>query len=68
MRIKRGSQINFFNKEGEWTSEIVFLDKNRIEVKYLKKLKQQSSNSKIQLAICWLKKIQWILFYKKLLN
>ncbi len=56
MRLKRGSQINFFNKEGEWTSEIVFLDKNRIEVKYLKKIRQQSSNSKIQLAICLVKK------------
>ena len=68
MRLKRGSQINFFNKEGEWTSEIVFLDKNRIEVKYLKKLDNKVTNSKIQLAICLVKKIQWILFYKKLLN
>ena len=25
MRLKRGSIINFFNIEGEWESEIVFL-------------------------------------------
>ena len=24
MRLKRGSNINFFNKEGEWKSEIIF--------------------------------------------
>jgi len=24
MRMKRGSNINFFNKEGEWLSEIIF--------------------------------------------
>ena len=27
MRLKRGSFVNFFNKEGEWKSEIVFLEK-----------------------------------------
>ena len=27
MRLKRGSKINFFNKEGEWNSEIIFLKK-----------------------------------------
>ena len=37
MRLKRGSVVNFFNKEGEWESEIVFLDKDRVEVKFLKK-------------------------------
>ena len=25
MRMRRGSNINFFNKDGEWLSEIVFL-------------------------------------------
>ena len=24
MRLKRGSEINFFNTEGEWKSEIIF--------------------------------------------
>ena len=24
MRLKRGSNINFFNKEGEWLSEVIF--------------------------------------------
>ena len=41
MRLKRGSTINFFNKDGEWKSEIIFLEKNRVEVKFLKKLKKQ---------------------------
>ena len=35
MRMKRGSNINFFNKNGEWLSEIVFLDRDRVEVKFL---------------------------------
>ena len=26
MRLKLGSRLNFFNKDGEWLSEIVFLD------------------------------------------
>ena len=39
MRLKRGSNINFFNKNGEWESEIIYLDKDRVEVKYLKKVK-----------------------------
>ena len=30
MRLKRGSSLNFFNKNGEWNSEIVFLDKDRV--------------------------------------
>ena len=34
MRLKRGSYVNFFNNEGEWESEIVFLDKDRVEVKF----------------------------------
>ena len=65
MRLKRGSRINFFNKEGEWTSEIVFLDKNRVEVKYLKKIRQQSSNSKIQLAIGLVKKNPMDIIFQK---
>ena len=32
MRLKRGSKINFFNKEGEWNSEIIFLEKDRVGV------------------------------------
>ena len=39
MRLKRGSNLNFFNKDGEWLSEIIFLNKDRVEVKYLKKIK-----------------------------
>ena len=42
MRMKRGSNINFFNKEGEWLSEIIFLDRDRVEVKFLNKLKQSN--------------------------
>ena len=48
--------LNFFNKNGEWKSEIIFLQKNRVEVKFLKKIKQPTSSSKINLAICLVKK------------
>ena len=56
MRLKRGSNINFFNREGEWNSEIIFLEKDRVEVKFLKKIRQASVLSKIELAICLVKK------------
>ena len=56
MRLKRGSNLNFFNKEGEWSSEIVFLNKDRVEVKFLHKVKQSSNSSKLELAICLVKK------------
>ena len=61
MRLKRGSIINFFNIEGEWESEIVFLDKERVEVKFLKKVKEKDlkKKNKIELAICLVKKILW---------
>ena len=56
MRLKRGSIINFFNNEGEWESEIVFLEKERVEVKFLKKVKESQKKNKIELAICLVKK------------
>ena len=56
MRLKRGSNINFFNKNGEWLSEIVFLDRDRVEVKFLNKIKESSKISNIELAICLVKK------------
>ena len=56
MRMKRGSNINFFNKDGEWLSEIVFLDRDRVEVKFLNKIKEPSKTSNIELAICLVKK------------
>ena len=56
MRMKRGSNINFFNKNGEWLSEIVFLERDRVEVKFLNKLKEPTKNSNIELAICLVKK------------
>ena len=56
MRLKRGSIINFFNIEGEWESEIVFLEKERVEVKFLKKVKEPRKKNKIELAICLVKK------------
>ncbi len=56
MRLKRGSGVNFFNKDGEWKSEIVFLDKERVEVKFLKRIKKANNLSKIELAICLVKK------------
>ena len=56
MRLKRGSNINFFNNEGEWLSEIVFLERDRVEVKFLNKIKESSTTSNIELAICLVKK------------
>ena len=56
MRLKRGSILNFFNIEGEWESEIVFLEKERVEVKFLKKIKEPQKKNKIELAICLVKK------------
>ena len=56
MRLKRGSNINFFNKNGEWLSEIVFLDRDRVEVKFLNKIKEPNKTSNIELAICLVKK------------
>ena len=56
MRLKRGSVINFFNSDGEWKSEIVFLNKDRVEVKFLKKIKESQKKNKIELAICLVKK------------
>ena len=56
MRLKRGSNLNFFNKDGEWLSEIVFFDKDRVEVKFLNKLKKPTNSSNIELAICLVKK------------
>ena len=56
MRLKRGSNLIFFNKDGEWLSEIIFLDRDRIEVKFLNKVKESSKLSNIELAICLVKK------------
>jgi len=56
MRLKRGSNINFFNKEGEWLSEVVFLERDRVEVKFLNKIKNSLTVSNIELAICLVKK------------
>ena len=49
-------RLIFFNTNGEWKSEIVYLDKNRVEVKFLEKIKQPSNSSRINLAICLVKK------------
>ena len=56
MRLKLGSCINFFNKDGEWESEITFIQKDKVEVKFIKKVKQANNSSKIELAICLVKK------------
>ena len=56
IRLKRGSNIYFFNKNGEWKSEIIFLDKSRVEVKFLDKIKKENISSGIELAICLVKK------------
>ncbi|MDA9180744.1 16S rRNA (uracil(1498)-N(3))-methyltransferase [Pelagibacteraceae bacterium] len=56
MRLKRGSSLNFFNKDGEWLSEIIFFDRDRVEVKFLNKIKDPINSSNIELAICLVKK------------
>ena len=56
MRLKIGSCINFFNKDGEWESEITLIQKDKVEVKFIKKIKQPNNSSKIELAICLVKK------------
>ena len=56
MRLKRGSNLSFFNKDGEWLSEIIFLDRDRVEVKFLNKIKEPYKSSNIELAICLVKK------------
>ncbi len=56
MRLKRGSKLNFFNKTGEWKSEIIFLNKDRVEVRFLEKIKEVNNLSKTELAICLVKK------------
>ena len=56
MRAKRGANVNFFNKNGEWLSEIVFLEKDRVEVKFLSKIKENTNIHNIELAICLVKK------------
>ena len=56
MRLKRGSNLNFFNKDGEWLSEIIFLDRDRVEVKFLNKIKEPTNSSNIELVICLVKK------------
>ena len=56
MRLKLGSRLNLFNKDGEWESEIIFIKKDKVEVKFLKKIKQSNNAYKIELAICLVKK------------
>jgi 16S rRNA (uracil1498-N3)-methyltransferase len=56
MRLKRGSKINFFNEKGEWFSEIIFLNRDRVEIKFLNKIKESFPASNIELAICLVKK------------
>ena len=57
MRLKRGSNLNFFNKNGEWKSEIIFLNKDRVEVRFLEKIKEAKNLSKTEIAICLVKKV-----------
>ena len=56
MRLKLGSRLNFFNKDGEWESEITSIQKDKVEVKFIQKIKQANNLSKIELAICLVKK------------
>ena len=65
MRLKRGSNLNFFNKNGEWKSEIIFLNKDRVEVRFLEKIKEANNLSKTEIAICLVKKNPMDIFLQK---
>ena len=64
MRLKRGSSINLFNKEGEWRCEIIFLDKDRVEVKFLEKIKQANDLSKIDSSVVSSAMDSWAAYWK----
>ena len=65
MRLKRGSNVNLFNKDGEWLSEIVFLDRDRVEVKLLNKIKESLKSTNVELAICLVKKTSMEIILQK---
>lgn len=65
MRLKRGSNLSFFNKNGEWKGEIVFLDKDRVEVKFLNKIKESLRSTNVELAICLVKKTSMEIILQK---
>jgi len=65
MRLKRGSNVNLFNKDGEWLGEIVFLDRDRVEVKFLNKIKESSKSTNVELAICLVKKTSMEIILQK---
>ena len=65
MRLKRGSNVNLFNKDGEWLSEIVFLDRDRVEVKFLNKIKESLKPTNVELAICLVKKTSMEIILQK---
>ena len=65
MRLKRGSNVNLFNEDGEWLSEIVFLDRDRVEVKFLNKIKESSKSTNVELAICLVKKTSMEIILQK---
>ena len=65
MRLKKGSNINFFNKEGEWLSEIITIERDKVEVKFLNKVKEPSKISNIELAVCLVKKIPMEIILQK---
>ena len=65
MRLKRGSNVSFFNKNGEWKGEIVFLDKDRVEVKFLNKIKESLRSTNVELAICLVKKTSMEIILQK---
>ena len=65
MRLKRGSNVNLFNKDGEWLSKIVFLDRDRVEVKFLNKIKESLKSTNVELAICLVKKTSMEIILQK---
>ena len=65
MRLNRGSNLNFFNKEGEWLSEIISIERDKVEVKFLNKVKEPSKISNIELAICLVKKTSMEIILQK---
>ena len=50
MRLKIGSCINFFNKDGEWEAKVLGIFKNIVEFKIIKQLRQKEITKELWLA------------------
>jgi len=65
MRLNIGAKVNFFNKEGEWSCEIINYEKKFVEVSFLKKVSNALFQSSAELAICLVKKGPMEIIFQK---